>query len=182
MIYKQKQTDEIKDIIENVNKTFSHRKTIQEDTFLDGFLGMLWTWFNKEKTTPNGDPLNLEVWSSVSGNLYKEVDVLDHSNNVLFTVPPLLVKIDLKMDGGTFFDISGLFKKKGNFLVENKKKQAIRQLNNGMKITKINANELLNRWVEIFSRYGLIDKNHQLEVNEELYINDDIPDDAFGGF
>jgi hypothetical protein len=41
--------------------------------------------------------LDMTIWLTIAGNAHRKIDVIDPSNNVLFTVPPLLARVPTHM-------------------------------------------------------------------------------------
>lgn len=75
----------IVDIAEEISTTTTPKATVPEIIFVTYFLPF---FRNFNKATDTKSPL-LYKWIELSTSPYKEVDVVDMANNVLYTVPPI---------------------------------------------------------------------------------------------
>lgn len=108
----------------------------------------------------------LDMWYTIAGGQFNEVDIVDISNTVIFTVPAIVNSdiINPRANRGdlSFSDIVTLSKLKSNITPvagDNALQQGlvikIEQLRE-KKITSFSNNE--ERWLSIFKRYGKLEK------------------------
>lgn len=155
--------EDIKQVSSDLTASFNSEPLAQlrEDLFVNIFL----PFFSGEENTYN---VGLGNWETVAANkipgangLYKEVEVVDNTGQVLFRVPPIydLDAINPTKLSNTI-SLEDLFKQaeilaliKPQLAVKNNSLIFSRLLSK-MKVNKNNSESYLLRWREIFRRYG----------------------------
>jgi hypothetical protein len=167
-------SEEINVIRESLDSAaVSDRKRMPERIFVG-----LWLPFFYEGQNRFYPELSFGMWSAYAGNDYREVDVINHKGEVLFTVPPRfdragirsLLKERTRMPGGNIINViknaemkSRVSPRDGSMYLQTHLKQRAMIMGNIPPSVKTN----IDRWNAIFTRYGLKAVTESEEVTHE---------------
>jgi hypothetical protein len=157
-----------------VVKPYLEISKLPESVFIQAFL----PFFSGERNIDE-QPEILINWIAIAGNPTKEVQVVDDSGTVLFTVPPIMdtTCIDYKNDGKgqSIANIIANYELHKGQLPVVGKNYLDGTLDNRMRTLTKNSDVLStneNRWNSIFIKYGKI-KDTSVQEDKSGHLSDD---------
>lgn len=155
-------------------QNFPNRR-IQEHIFTSMFLPMF---------VGGGPFINIDAWRGYAGSLTNEVDVFN-GDQYLFTVPPMQMEtrsvISQRSEGGAMGStLNGALINRADNPADPEVYQLVAsQVTQANEMIIDNSKELLERWDEVFKRYGIDYKEVRKEVGRLKFginVKDDIND------
>ena len=162
----KRHADEIKSIASDIDSILDNepKAKIKEDIFKNVFL----PFFLGEENLYNVGLGNWETLASNGitgpGGLYREVDVVDENDVVLFTVPPIYDREAIKpVKLSDNIALEDLFKRAEIYGTIKPGLQAkglsviFTNLLDKMRVSENNSTSFIKRWLDIFERYGKLE-------------------------
>lgn len=169
-----------RDQVNNIFNSLIVEKTnsvLPENIFRDYFL----PFFAGIRPFERNSPV-ISEWISIAGTPMSEVDIIDGAGRVLYTVPSLFdtdfLSIARRDPGDSIADIYQQYDLRSNNLPQvanNYLNKALNTKLSKIKLTSNRANENLNRWNTILTRYGLnavnstvVNRHHNEDLTDDL--------------
>lgn len=140
------------------------KNRIPEEVFVGNFLPL---FANIKEAIPKN--VDISIWIAIAGSPFKEVDVVDNSNVVIFTVPPIFCNNSIKPlseRGEQITNIVAIAEKlslrspiEANMYVQNKLYNINKKLHN-----PIDDSSYKTEWNNIFKRYNI---DYSFDIKKE---------------
>ena len=173
---KNTKRDQVKEQINNIfnDLVVVENAKLPEDIFVEYFLDHF-----RYGTGDISNPLNIK-WIELSGSIYNEVDIINDSGNIVYTIPPLLdrASVDEEAIKLNFSNVAATYVLKSNNLPS----VGVNYLNNKIgnldkMVEANNANMYSERWNNIFARYA--SNRTPVEQNDTPTVTINNNDDTF---